>query len=43
MRRAARVKELKRQFALPAARVLATSAVTKLGVAELWRAIDAHI
>ncbi len=43
MRRAARVKQLKRQFALPAARVLATSAVTKLGVAELWRAIDAHI
>jgi GTP-binding protein len=43
MRRAARIKELKRQLGLPAARVLPTSAEKRLGLAELWRAIDAHL
>jgi GTP-binding protein len=39
MRRAARVKLLRGQLGLPAARVVATSARTGLGIPELWRAI----
>jgi len=41
MRRAARVKELRKQLQLPAARVVATSAEKGFGIPELWRAIDA--
>jgi GTP-binding protein EngB required for normal cell division len=41
MRRAARVRALRRDIDLPAERVVATSAQTGSGVAELWRAIDA--
>jgi GTP-binding protein len=43
MRRAERARELARQLRLPAARVLVTSAEKGLGIAELWRAIDAHL
>jgi GTP-binding protein len=43
MRRAARVRELRGQLGLPAARVLPTSAEKGLGIADLWRAIDAHL
>jgi GTP-binding protein len=40
MRRAERVRALRAQAALPAARLIATSAQTGLGVAELWRALE---
>lgn len=43
MRRAERVKQLRGQLALPAERVVATSAEKGLGIPELWRAIDAHL
>ena len=43
MRRAARVKELRRQLGLPAARVVATSAEKGMGIDELWRALAAHV
>ena len=40
-RRAARARELRGQLGLPAARVVTTSALSGLGIEELWRAIDA--
>jgi GTP-binding protein len=43
MRRAARLRELRAQLGLPGAGVVATSAETGLGIAELWRAIDAQL
>ncbi|MBT40284.1 MAG: YihA family ribosome biogenesis GTP-binding protein [Deltaproteobacteria bacterium] len=43
MRRAARVRELRGQLCLPAARVVPTSAEKGLGIAELWEAIAAHL
>jgi GTP-binding protein len=42
-RRAARVKELRAQLALPAARVVPTSAATGEGIDALWRAILARL
>jgi len=41
--RAARGRELAKQLALPAERVVATSAERGLGIAELWRAVDAEL
>jgi len=41
MRRAERVRELASAAGLPRDRVLATSAESGLGIAELWRAIEA--
>jgi GTP-binding protein len=41
MRRAARVRELRARAGLPAGRVIPTSAEKGLGIAELWRALDA--
>jgi GTP-binding protein len=41
MRRAERVRALRRAIALPAERAIATSAQTGAGIPELWRAIDA--
>ncbi len=41
MRRAARVRALRQAIELPAERVVATSAETGSGIAELWRAVDA--
>jgi GTP-binding protein len=43
MRRAARVRELRRALEFPAARVVATSAQKGDGIAELWRAVEALI
>ncbi len=43
MRRAARVRELTAQSGLAPARVIATSAETGTGIAELWRAIDTRL
>jgi GTP-binding protein len=40
MRRAARIRELKQSIELPAARVVATSALRRSGLEDLWRAID---
>ena len=40
MRRAARARELAGSFDLPAERVIATSAHSKLGIDGLWKAID---
>jgi len=40
MRRAARARELAPSFGLPAERVIATSAHSKLGIDGLWKAID---
>jgi GTP-binding protein len=40
MRRAARVRELRASAALPADAVVATSAETRLGIDELWAAIE---
>jgi len=40
MRRAERVRALQKSPELPAAEIVATSAETKLGIAELWAAID---
>jgi len=39
MRRAQRIRELQKAFALPAARVIPTSAQTGAGMEELWRAL----
>jgi len=41
MRRAQRLRELKAQIALPAGRVIATSATSGVGMDELWGALDA--
>jgi GTP-binding protein len=41
MRRAERVRALSREFGLPPARVIATSAQARFGVDVLWKAIDA--
>jgi GTP-binding protein len=43
MRRAARLRELKKSIELPAANVIATSSEAGLGLAELWKAIDATV
>jgi GTP-binding protein len=43
MRRATRVRELREQAGLPDERVIPTSAEKGIGVAELWRAIDARL
>ncbi len=43
MRRAARLRELKQVIDLPAANVIATSAEARIGLGELWKAIDAAI
>jgi len=43
MRRAARVDALRCRSALPADRVVPTSAEKNLGIEELWRAIDAQL
>ena len=43
MRRAARLRALKGEIDLPAANVIATSAETRIGLDELWKAIDAAI
>jgi GTP-binding protein len=43
MRRAARLRELKQAIDLPAANVIATSAETRTGLDDLWKAIDAAI
>jgi GTP-binding protein len=42
-RRAGRVRELVKALGLPAERVVATSATSGLGIAELWREIDARL
>jgi GTP-binding protein len=41
MRRARRLHELRQAIGLPGEAVIATSATTGLGIAELWKAIDA--
>jgi len=41
MRRARRLRELRAQINLPAARVIGTSAESGAGIEELWRALDA--
>ena len=43
MRRAARVRALRAQLGLPAARVLPTSAEKGFGIADLRRTIEAHL
>ena len=43
MRRAARVRTLRTQLGLPAARVLPTSAEKGYGISDLRRAIEAHL
>ncbi len=43
MRRGARVRELSAQSGLEPERVIATSAEKGIGIAELWRAIDARL
>ena len=43
MRRAARLRELKGAIDLPAANVIATSAAARIGLDELWKAIDATV
>jgi GTP-binding protein len=43
MRRAARLRELKKAINLPAANVIATSAEASIGLEELWKAIDVAI
>jgi len=43
MRRAARVRTLRTQLGLPAARVLPTSAEKGYGISDLQRAIEAHL
>ena len=43
MRRAARARALAAAFELPRERVIATSAQTKLGIDELWKAIAALV
>ena len=39
MRRAARIKKMKQSIDLPSARIIATSATHKTGLADLWRAV----
>ncbi len=41
MRRAERVRALREQAGLPAARVIPTSAEKGIGIAELWKAVEA--
>ncbi len=43
MQRARRVRELGRGLALPADRVVATSAESNAGIADLWKAIEPHL
>ena len=43
MRRAARLRELKAAIDLPASHVIATSSEARIGLDELWRAIDATL
>jgi len=43
MRRAARLRELKGSIDLPAANVIATSSEARIGLDELWQAIDATV
>jgi len=43
MRRAARVRELRGQLALPSESVIPTSAEKGFGIPELWEAIAAHL
>jgi GTP-binding protein len=43
MRRAKRLRELKQSIDLPAANVIATSSETRVGIDELWKAIDATV
>lgn len=43
MQRARRVRELGRVVALPADRLITTSAETGLGIAELWRALAGYL
>jgi GTP-binding protein len=43
MRRAARLRALKATIDLPAANVIATSSEKRIGLDELWRAIDATV
>ena len=43
MRRAARIKQLRAQLALPADRVIPTSSEKGLGIPDLWAAIDRHL
>jgi len=43
MRRAKRLRELKQSIDLPAANVIATSSETRIGLDELWKAIDAAV
>jgi GTP-binding protein len=43
MRRAARLRELKKAINLPAANVIATSSESRIGLEELWKAIDVAI
>ncbi len=43
MRRAARLRELKKAINLPAANVIATSTEANIGLEELWKAIDVAI
>jgi GTP-binding protein len=43
MRRAARLRELKKAINLPAANVIATSSEARIGLEELWKAIDVAI
>jgi GTP-binding protein len=43
MRRAARLRELKATIELPAANVIATSSEARIGLDELWQAIDATV
>ena len=40
MRRAARLREIKKEITLPKGSVVATSTQAKIGIAELWKAID---
>jgi GTP-binding protein len=43
MRRAARMRELKGAIDLPAGNVIATSSEARIGLDELWKAIDAAV
>ena len=43
MRRAARIREVRRQLGLPKARVIPTSAEKSLGIPEIWESIAAHL
>lgn len=43
MRRAARIREIRKQLPLPSARIVPTSAEKSLGIPELWESIAAHV